>query len=159
MPKSRSLKTSAPRRNDLPPGYAVDPSAGPMLRFEASLPQLPVPPLTSTLAKYLESVQPHLTPAEFSQTQAAVNKFLESPLSKELQERLQERAAQPGIKNWISEWWNDVAYMAYRDPVVVFVSYFYVHKDDVKKPGQARRAAELVKAVLPFRALVEQYVS
>lgn len=156
MTKFRSLKTSAPRRNDVPPGYAVDPSAGPMLRFEASLPQLPVPPLTSTLSKYLESVKPHLTPAEFSQTEAAVDKFLKSPLSKELQERLQERAAQPGIRNWISEWWNDVAYMAYRDPVVVFVSYFYVHKDDVKKPGQARRAAELVKAVLPFRALVEQ---
>ncbi|KAI0087716.1 acyltransferase ChoActase/COT/CPT [Irpex rosettiformis] len=155
MSKSRSLKTSAPRKSDVPPGYSVDASAGPMLRFEASLPQLPVPPLQSTLSKYLESVQPLLTPAEFSQTQTAVNKFLESPLSKQLQERLQERAAQPGIKSWLSEWWNDVAYMAYRDSVVVNVSYYYVHKDDPKKPSQARRAAELVKALLPFRALVE----
>ncbi|KAI0702256.1 acyltransferase ChoActase COT CPT [Cytidiella melzeri] len=155
MSKSRSLKTSAPRKSDVPPGYAVDPSAGPMLRFEASLPQLPVPPLQSTLAKYLETVQPHLTSAEFSNTQTVVSKFLESPLAKTLQERLQERAAQPNIKSWLSDWWNDVAYMAYRDPVVVNVSYYYVHKDDVKKPGQAKRAAQLVKAMLPFRALVE----
>lgn len=56
----------------------------------------------------------------------------------------------------MADWWNDVAYMAYRDSVVVNVSYFYVHKDDVKKPGQARRAAQLVKALLPFRALVEK---
>lgn len=156
MSKSRSLKTSAPRKSDAPPGYAVDSSAGPMLRFEASLPQLPVPPLPSTLAKYLESVQPHLTPAEFSKTQSAVTKFLESPLAKTLQGRLQERATQPGTKSWLADWWNDVAYMAYRDSVVVNVSYYYVHKDDVKKPGQAKRVAQLVKALLPFRALVEQ---
>ncbi|KAI0345883.1 acyltransferase ChoActase/COT/CPT [Trametopsis cervina] len=155
MAKSRSLNSSAPRKNDVPPGYAVDPAAGPMLRFEASLPRLPVPPLPSTLAKYLESVQPHLTPAEFSKTQAVVTQFLESPLAKDLQERLQKRAAQPELKSWLSDWWNDVAYMGYRDSVVVNVSYYYVHKDDPKKPGQAKRAAQLVKGLLPFRALVE----
>ena len=36
----------------------MDPSAGKTLRFEASLPQLPVPPVSSTAAKYLETVQP-----------------------------------------------------------------------------------------------------
>ena len=157
MSKSRSIASTAPRRNDVPPGYTADPSAPSMLRFEASLPQLPVPPLPSTLAKYLETVQPHLTSAEFAATQSVVNKFLASPQAKELQDRLQTRAIQPGVKNWLAEWWNDVAYMGYRDPVVVFVSYFYVHRDDVRKPGQAKRAAQLIKALLPFRSLVERY--
>lgn len=158
MAKPRALTTSAPRRkaDELPAGYVADPSASNMLRFEASLPRLPVPPLSSTAAKYLESVQPHLTPKEFSDTQVAVQKFLESPLAKELQERLQARAAEPGRKSWLSDWWNDVAYMGYRDPVVVFVSYFYVHKDDPRKPGQAKRAADLLKAILSFRSLVER---
>ena len=158
MSKPRNFKTSAPRKaaDDVPAGYAVDPSAGKMLRFEASLPKLPVPPLPSTAAKYLESVQPHLTPAEFAHTRAVVQRFVESDQAKVLQERLQARAAEPGRKSWLSEWWNDVAYMGYRDPVVVYVSYYYVHKDDVRRPGQAKRAAELLKATLSFRSIVER---
>lgn len=127
-----------------------------MLRFEASLPRLPVPSLASTAAKYLETVQPHLTPAQYSATQAAVKSFLDSEQSRVLQTRLEERAHDPDVKSWLADWWNDVAYMGYRDPVVVYVSYFYVHVDDKRKPSQAKRAAELVKATLPFRYLVER---
>ncbi|KAI0685797.1 acyltransferase ChoActase/COT/CPT [Cerioporus squamosus] len=155
MSKPRTLKTSAPRKSDVPPGYVADPSKGPMLRYEASLPKLPVPPLSSTAAKYLETVEPHVTKEQFAKTQAAVQKFLDSEQSKVLQQRLQERAAQPGVANWLADWWNETAYMAYRDPVVVYVSYFYVHVDDKTRPSQAKRAAQLLKAVLPFRALVE----
>lgn len=159
MSPTRTLRTSAPRRNDVPAGYTADPTAGPMLRYEASLPRLPVPTLSSTAAKYLESVQPHLTPAEFSTTQATVQKFLQSDQAKELQKRLEARAGEPGMASWLAEWWNDVAYMAYRDSVVVNVSYYYVHVDDKNRPSQAKRAATLLKAMLPFRGLVEAYVS
>ncbi|EJF63177.1 acyltransferase ChoActase/COT/CPT [Dichomitus squalens LYAD-421 SS1] len=155
MSKPRALTTSAPRKSDVPPGYVADPSRGPMLRYEASLPRLPVPSLSSTAAKYLETVQPHVTPAQFAKTQAAVRKFVESEQGRVLQERLQARAAQPGTANWLADWWNETAYMGYRDPVVVFVSYFYVHLDDKARPGQAKRAAQLLKAILPFRDLVE----
>ncbi|THH31476.1 hypothetical protein EUX98_g2726 [Antrodiella citrinella] len=155
MSPSRNLRTSAPRRNDVPPGYVADPSQGPMLAYEASLPRLPVPSLASTAAKYLESVQPHLTPAEFSTTTNVVQTFLRSDQAKVLQKRLEARAGEPGMASWLSEWWNDVAYMGYRDSVVVNVSYYYVHVDDKTRPSQAKRAATLLKAMLPFRALVE----
>lgn len=156
---SRSFKTSAPARSsELPPGYAVDPAAPAILRFEASLPRLPVPTLSSTGAKYLETVRPHLTPSEFERTQSVVKSFVQSDLGKKLQERLQARAADPDVKNWLAEWWNDVAYMAYRDPVVVYVSYFYVHVDDLWRKDQVKRAAGLVKAFLPFREMVESCV-
>ncbi|KAI0643180.1 acyltransferase ChoActase/COT/CPT [Trametes meyenii] len=155
MSKARSLKTSAPRKSDVPPGYVADPNLGPMLRYEASLPRLPVPTLSSTAAKYLETVEPHLSAEQFAKTQAAVKAFLESDQAKVLQERLQARAAEPGVKNWLADWWNEAAYMGYRDPVVVFVSYFYVHVDDKTRPTQAKRAAQLLKAILPFRYLVE----
>ncbi|KAI0755122.1 acyltransferase ChoActase/COT/CPT [Daedaleopsis nitida] len=155
MSKPRSLQTSPPRKSDVPPGYVADPSKGPMLRYEASLPRLPVPPLSSTTAKYLETVEPHLTAEQFAKTQKAVKTFLDSEQAKVLQERLQARAAQAGVDNWLAEWWNETAYMGYRDPVVVYVSYFYVHMDDKTRPGQAKRAAQLLKAILPFRAMVE----
>jgi carnitine O-acetyltransferase len=129
-----------------------------MLRYQANVPTLPVPTLQSTAAKYLESVQPLLTPEAFTKTQKAVESFVASPLAQKLQERLEARAAQPGMKNWLADWWNEVAYMAYRDPVVVFVSYFFVHADDPFRRNPAKRAASLVKALLPFRELVERSV-
>lgn len=158
MSKPRTFKSSAPRKEEVPPGYAADPSAGKMLRFEASLPRLPVPPLSSTAAKYLETVRPHLTPEELSKTTSIVKSFVESDLGRELQKRLESRAADPNVKSWLADWWNETAYMGYRDPVVVFVSYFYVHKDDVRNPGQAKRAAQLLKGFLAFRSLVERCV-
>ena len=49
--------------------------------------------------------------------------------------------------------------MGYRDLVVVFVSYFFVHMDDPRTRDPARRAASLLKVMLPFRALTKSYVS
>jgi carnitine O-acetyltransferase len=160
MSKSRTFKSTRPAKstNEAPPGYSVDPSAPPMLRFQASLPRLPVPTLSSTAAKYLETVRPLLTPTAFSSTEAAVAEFLRSPLAAELQKRLQARAGDPEMKNWLADWWNEVAYLAYRDPVVVFVSYFFVHMDDKLRRNQVSRAAALVKAMLPFRELTESCV-
>jgi carnitine O-acetyltransferase len=155
MSKPRSVQTSAPRRSELPPGYVADPNAGPMLRYEASLPRLPVPTLASTGAKYLETVKPHLSQAQFSKTQGIVSDFLKSSHAAELQKRLEARAADPSIRNWLSDWWNDAAYMGYRDSVVVNVSYFYVHTEDKRIKTGAKRAATLIKAMLPYRELVE----
>ncbi|KAJ7784367.1 acyltransferase ChoActase/COT/CPT [Mycena metata] len=154
----RSLTMSPARKSstEVPPkGYAVDPSAGPMLRYQASLPRLPVPTISSTAHKYLESTRPHLTPAEYAQTEAAVHAFMQSEQAVELQKRLEARAAEPGRLSWLSDWWNDVAYMGYRDPVVVFVSYYYVHVNDPLRTKPAQRAASLIRAMLPFRSMTE----
>ncbi|KAG8956475.1 Carnitine O-acetyltransferase mitochondrial [Tulasnella sp. 419] len=151
--QSRNITRTMPaKRHSVHP---VDHSVGPMLRFQRGLPNLPVPPLSSTAAKYLESVEPHVTPEAFQATKKAVEEFIASDHGKELQRRLEARAAEPGQLNWLADWWNDVAYMAYRDPVVVFVSYFYVHLDDPLRRDPVQRAASLVKALLPFRELVE----
>jgi hypothetical protein len=56
--------------------------------------------------------------------------------------------------------------MAFRGPIVVNVSYFYVHvhvadEDDSEAICDAlalKRAVRLLKAMLPFRALVETCV-
>jgi carnitine O-acetyltransferase len=127
-----------------------------MLRFQASLPHLPVPSLDSTGSKYLETVRPHLTDAEFKTTEAIVRDFVASPQSAELQRRLQDRAAQPGMQNWLADWWNEAAYMGYRDPVVVYVSYFFVHADDKLRRDPAKRASALVKATMLFRDITER---
>ncbi len=154
--KAGFKSTASTRNTDPPPGYAIDPSAGPMLRYQASLPHLPVPTLSSTVHKYLESVRPHVSEAAYKQTESVAKDFLASPLSAELQKRLEARAADPNVTNWISDWWNDAAYMGYRDPVIVFVSYFYVHLDDKLRRDPVKRAASLLKSMLSFRDLTER---
>lgn len=144
------------KSSTLPAGYSEDPSATPMLRYQASLPKLPVPALESTCSKYLETVKPLVTPEAYARTEAVVSEFLASPLAQKLQDRLKDRASEN--TSWLSEWWNDAAYMGYRDPVVVFVSYFYVHANDPLRKTPAKRAASLIKAMIPFRDLVERYV-
>lgn len=151
----KGLKSASYATESVPAGYSIDPQAVPMLRFQESLPRLPVPTLSSTAHKYLETVRPHVTHEAYTTTQAAVQDFLASPLVAELQRRLEARAADPEIRNWLADWWNNVAYMAYRDPVVVNVSYFYVHVDDPQRKTAPQRAASLLKAMMVFRKLTE----
>ena len=69
--------------------YKEDHSKGAMLRFEESLPKLPVPTLEETAARYLKSVHPLLTPGEFENTKMAVESFTKpGAIGHTLQDRL-----------------------------------------------------------------------
>lgn len=132
--------------------------SGPMYEGQSSMPHLPVPSLEQTLNKYLRSTVPHQTPASLAATEAAVKSALsgeDSKIVQTLQQRLEDRATKEGRESWLSEWWNDAAYMAYRDPVVPYVSYFYSHKPDRTRREGTKRAAALLKAFLAFRRLLE----
>jgi len=131
-----------------------------MLAQQNSLPHLPVPTIESTAFKYMETVRPHLDYKQFEHTQEAIRDFLTSPMVKTLQNRLEARADQPGMKNWLSDWWNLAAYMGYRDPVIIFVSYYYAHvmnlgKAWIEGDSPSLKAALLLKGILSFRQLVE----
>ena len=105
--------------------------------------------------------------------------FGASKQAQELQRRLEARASSSSSSdelegvvnvnvNWLADWWNEAAYMAFREPVVVNVSYFYVHVPDADagtdeaicdaRALAPKRAARLLKAMLPFRTLVETCV-
>lgn len=128
-----------------------------MLRYEDSLPRLPVPTLEETAKRYLKSVHPLLQPEEYSRTETAVQKFLEpKSLAKKLQERLIARREDPAHRNWIIDWWNQAAYLAYRDPVVPYVSYFYSFRDDRRRRNPAKRAAAITTAALEFKKQVDE---
>ncbi|RMZ90418.1 hypothetical protein DV736_g2354, partial [Chaetothyriales sp. CBS 134916] len=136
--------------------YHEDPSKGAMLRFEDSLPRLPVPSLAETSRKYLKSLHPLLSKEEYAASEKAVAEFNEEGgIGQKLQERLIARAEDPNTKNWISDWWNEAAYLGYRDPVVPYVSYFYSFRDDRKRRNPAKRAAAITTAALEFKRQVD----
>lgn len=125
-----------------------------------SLPSLPVPALDQTLEKYLRTTIPHQqTESSKKATEFAVESALkgkDSELFKKLQDRLIARSKDPESDgNWLAAWWNDAAYMGYRDPVVPYVSYFYVHRDDKSRKTASKRASSQIKAMLQFRKMLE----
>ena len=127
-----------------------------MLRFEDSLPRLPVPTLEETSKRYLKSVHALLNNSEFEHTKKAVEQFVKpGSIGEKLQKRLQARRDDPKHKNWVYEWWNDAAYLSYRDPVVPYVSYFYSHRDDRRRRNPVKRAAAITTAVLEFKKQVD----
>ena len=127
-----------------------------MLRFEESLPRLPIPSLEQTTQRYLKSVHAVVSDAEYQRTKNAVESFVRpGGVGHTLQERLVARAADPKIRNWLAEWWNSAAYLGYRDPVVPYVSYFYSYRDDRARREPAKRAASVTTAALEFKRQVD----
>ncbi|KAK0715007.1 acyltransferase ChoActase/COT/CPT [Lasiosphaeris hirsuta] len=148
----------ASRRSNssLPAGYVEDKSKGPMLRFQESLPRLPVPTLEETAARYIKTLKPLLSQTELDASTKAVEDFIApNGPGRRLQEKLLARRESPKHKNWLYEWWNDAAYLSYRDPVVPYVSYFYSHRDDRRRRDPAKRAAAITTAALEFKKQVD----
>lgn len=147
------------RRNNssLPAGYVEDKSKGAMLRFQESLPRLPVPTLEETASRYLKTLHPLLSPTELEASKKAVEEFIKpGGVGPKLQEKLVAKREDPNVKNWMYEWWNEAAYLAYRDPVVPYVSYFYSHRDDRRRRNPAKRAAAITTAALEFKKQVDE---
>lgn len=115
---------------------------GDLFKFQTQLPKLPVPTLQETCSKYLKTVEPFLSPTQLEKTKANVDAFVTGGQGEELQKRLQNFAKDKD--NWLAEFWDDYAYMSYRDPVVPYVSYFFNHKDVHNAIGQN----QLYKAAL-----------
>ena len=131
------------------------PAPKPLYAAQNELPHLPVPTLSSTFHKYLETLKPILTPEQLATSTKLVKEFLDSDASTTLQSRLEQRAKE--TDNWLADWWNDVAYMGYRGRIVPEVNYFYLHKKGLNNgKGQSERAAELVRATVEFKKLVDR---
>jgi carnitine O-acetyltransferase len=152
---SRSLSLSAPKWNAS--SSPSSKSSKPLYASQSTIPHLPVPTLSSTFHKYLETLRPLLSSSDLSASKSHIDAFLASDYSKTLQTRLEERSKSK--ESWLSEWWNEAAYMGYRGRIVPNVSYFYVHKKaSGKGEPQEERAAELVRATVEFKKLVDAWV-
>ncbi|KAI8609540.1 carnitine acetyl transferase [Chytriomyces sp. MP71] len=131
------------------------PTSGKLYRHQESLPRLPIPDLAETCTTYLKTVRPLVNDAEYEKTVAAVNELLKpGGVGEELQRRLIEQDKNKST-SWLIDWWNSYAYMGYRDPVCVYVNYFFCFVDNKRFIGKpASRAAEIITAAMQFRKLV-----
>ncbi|CAH1271472.1 CRAT [Branchiostoma lanceolatum] len=132
----------------LPPGR--------MVAHQSSLPRLPVPNLAQTLQKYLKVVRPLVDDIAFQKTKQLVEEFGKpGGLGESLQSKLQSRAQER--QNWLDDWWLHMAYLDYRDSVVIHVSPGIVcpPQDFNGKQEQLQFAAKLVAGVLDYKVQID----
>ncbi|XP_069318791.1 peroxisomal carnitine O-octanoyltransferase [Eulemur rufifrons] len=89
-------------------------------QYQDTLPSLPVPSLEESLKKYLESVKPFANEEEYKKTDEIVQKF-QNGIGEKLHQKLLERAK--GKRNWLEEWWLNVAYLDVRIPSQLNVNF------------------------------------
>jgi carnitine O-acetyltransferase len=82
-----------------------------------ALPTLPVPTLQGTLQKLRASLGPLArSEDEYRASLKKIDAFAVGA-GPALQRRLETRSAEPGREHWLEEWWDDLAYMGYRQSV------------------------------------------
>ncbi|XP_053095094.1 carnitine O-palmitoyltransferase 1, liver isoform isoform X3 [Pangasianodon hypophthalmus] len=122
--------------------------------YQSSLPHLPVPPIRDTLQRYLESVRPLLSPAEFDRTTQLAADF-EKNLGKRLQTYLKLKAL--WATNYVSDWWEEYVYLRGRSPIMVNSNYYgmdFLYVTPTAK--QAARAGNTITALLLYRRKVNR---
>ncbi|GAA5869268.1 hypothetical protein JCM3774_004189 [Rhodotorula dairenensis] len=142
---------------------SVIPEDSVMFRNQAKLPKLPLPELDDTLSRLVRSCQALAEqPAAAETVKHKVDAFRRGPGPK-LQALLNRKRDQPAVRNWLARDWDEQAYMAYRDSVVINVSYYFGFKrlpqstrSKATEADPAYVAASIATTALEFRRLVTQ---
>lgn len=130
-----------------------------LFQYQDSLPSLPVPPLQQTLQTYKDSIKPFYPQGEndpeFIKYSQIIDQFATSQDASALQTKLQGLAANE--RNWLSLYWDNWAYLDYRDPVSPYVSYFYSHKEFNTQVSrdQFLKSALLTEKIIQFMESIE----
>lgn len=102
-------------------GFSLNLTVAKLFPNTLNLPHLPVPTLNQTIDKFVKSVTPFLTDDELQNTKNLLQEFSsENGIGTKLQTLLLQKAKTE--ENWLADWWLKNAYLAYRDPVVIFSS-------------------------------------
>ncbi|KAI8916733.1 acyltransferase ChoActase/COT/CPT [Powellomyces hirtus] len=138
--------------------------------FQDKLPRLPIPPLQETADRYLKTLRPLLSKAEFEASEKNVREFVkEGGLGHELQRRLQEVDRQEP-NSWLERWWLALAYHGWRESVMINSNWYMLLRDHPETPKelldgprlkgqftafQVKRAAGLVTNMLNYKDAIE----
>ena len=122
---------------------------------QSDLPPLPLPQLSDTLERYLKTVRPLLTDAEFAHTTAVVTDFQrEGGEGETLQAFLEEKAGSE--RNWMEEWWEQLAYLRTRTTMAIHINWFGVFPEWGFPIDKVSAATAMLDGMLKTRARIEK---
>jgi hypothetical protein len=105
------------------------------------------------MTRFLASVRPLLSPAELTRTTSLVKDF-QATDGPQLQAFLEERAK--AHRNWLSDWWEDTAYLSFRMPLPVYSNPAYTLCDpEPHERVQERQASMLIHNLMQHRRLTQ----
>lgn len=131
----------------------LEPHDTPLYEHQRDLPRLPLPTLEDTTNLFLPTALPLAESEEEAVTlQQACLDFLEE--AKPLQERLLQRQAELSETSWLQKWWNTIGYLQFRQPIVVYVSYYFLLADDPSAGTGIQRGAAALRAAAEYRQRV-----
>ena len=121
FPSHMPVHPPAPRPTDWKSVAPSSPPGTTTFAAQSTLPRLPVLPLVPTLERLKATLIPIAhTPAELVEAHRKINAFANG-IGPELQRRLEARALYK--PHWLEEWWDDGAYLSYRDSVLSIPPY------------------------------------
>uniref|UniRef100_H3CYN5 carnitine O-palmitoyltransferase n=1 Tax=Tetraodon nigroviridis TaxID=99883 RepID=H3CYN5_TETNG len=127
----------------------------PMLySFQNSLPRLPVPDISDTCRRHLESVRALMDDEQFERM-TALTKDFEKNLGPRLQWYLKLKSW--WASNYVSDWWEEYIYLRGRGPIMVNSNYYamdflYVIPTSI----QAARAGNAIHAIMLYRRKLDR---
>src|SRR5712691_6783364 len=109
------VQPPSPRPTDWKSAAPSPPADSTTFAAQSTLPKLPVLPLLPTLERLKDALVPIAhTQAELEDAHRKIDEF-SSGIGPGLQRRLEEHARYK--PHWLEQWWDDGAYLAYRDSV------------------------------------------
>ncbi|RZT88735.1 carnitine O-acetyltransferase [Pseudonocardia sediminis] len=117
------------------------------------LPQVPLPTLENSAARFLEWCAPLLTDEQLATTRAATDELLapDGP-ARALHADLERFAARDDVASWLDEFWPR-RYLGRRDRIALNANFFFLFGDS--DSDQPTRAAELTVAALGHKAQLD----
>ena len=120
--------------------------------FQGSLPHLPLPSVKDTISRYLRSVRPLLDDNEYEKVKQQAEEF-QNGIAKKLQRYLVLKSW--WASNYVSDWWEEYAYLRNRDPLMYGSNYYGSDVIDPQTKIQTARAANLTYLMLQFRERID----
>ncbi|KAI3652212.1 hypothetical protein MP228_003515 [Amoeboaphelidium protococcarum] len=121
--------------------------------YQSQLPKLPVPDLKQTVQKLYKSLLPYIkSDDDASKLQQLCQDFV-STHGPVLQARLLKHAEQvnnvpfqpmvgEGGGNWLDKWWLDLAYLSWREPLIVNSNWFLAMKEHPQHPQNLKHYSQ-----------------
>ncbi|XP_048215651.1 carnitine O-palmitoyltransferase 1, liver isoform [Perognathus longimembris pacificus] len=127
----------------------------PMLySFQTSLPRQPVPAVSDTVNRYLESVKPLMKDGEFQRMTALAQDFAAN-LGPKLQWYLKLKSW--WATNYVSDWWEEYIYLRGRGPIMVNSNYYAMDQILAESTHiQAAKAGNAIHAMLLYRRKLDR---
>ncbi|KAJ8324425.1 hypothetical protein O5D80_006681 [Batrachochytrium dendrobatidis] len=146
------------------------------------LPRLPLPALKDTISKYLRSTRPYFKIQSAYTDYARIASDFESGLGKDLHKRLEAHVQAynadptapevPHNTSWLEAWWIKLAYLSWREPLLVNSNWYmlvgehphppptavHVQGQVGLTPFQIQRAAGYISNLVDFKDRVENEI-